>query len=72
MKSIKGTFSRTLLKGRFWQHRSSFRIIETERYLSNVVDYICWNYKKMNLPESCGEHPYVFIDRDAIDTIFDL
>jgi hypothetical protein len=71
MKSIKGTFSRTLPKGTFWQHRSNFRIIETERYLSNVVDYVRWNYQKMNLPESYGQHPYVFIDHSRIHAMFE-
>lgn len=71
MKSIKGTFSRTLPQGKFWQHRSNFRIIETEDYLSNVLEYIRYNYRKMNLPEWYGQSPFVFIDQMAVNRVFD-
>lgn len=70
MKSIKGTFSRTLAKGKFWQHRSNFRIVEDESYFANVIEYIRFNYTKMNLPERYGEAPFVFIDQSAIDRVF--
>ena len=62
MKSIKGTFSRTLPKGKFWQHRSYFRIIDNEEYLSNVVEYIQGNYTKMNLDDRFGQPLFVFMD----------
>ncbi|MBI4093110.1 MAG: hypothetical protein HY420_04265 [Candidatus Kerfeldbacteria bacterium] len=71
MKSIKGTFSRALPKGRFWQHRSNFRIVDSEHYLSNVIEYILHNYQKMNLPHRYGQPPYVLINRTAVDCIYD-
>ncbi|MBI4092798.1 MAG: transposase [Candidatus Kerfeldbacteria bacterium] len=67
MRSIKGTFSRSLPKGKFWQHRSNFRIVETEAYLSNVVEYILHNYRKMNLDERYGKSPYIFLDWKQFD-----
>lgn len=70
MKSIKGTFSRTLPKGKFWQHRSYFRIVESEEYLGNVIEYIRFNYTKMNLPERYSQPPFVFMDQVAIHRIF--
>lgn len=70
MKSIKGSFSRTLPKGKFWQHRSNFRIVGSEEYLENVIEYIRYNYRKMNLSESYGQAPFVFIDQSAIDRVF--
>lgn len=70
MKSIKGTFSRTLPKGKFWQHRSNFRIVESEEYLGNVIEYIRYNYRKMNLPEKYGQPLFVFIDQSAIRRFF--
>ncbi|MEK7537646.1 MAG: hypothetical protein AAB619_01580 [Patescibacteria group bacterium] len=70
MKSIKGSFSRTLPKGKLWQHRSNFRIVEDESYFANVVEYVRHNYSKMNLPERYGEAPFVFIDHNAIHRLF--
>ncbi len=70
MRSIKGTFSRTLPKGKFWQHRSNFRIIETEEYLSNVLNYIIHNYQKMALPAHYGQPPFVYVDQHAVDRLF--
>ncbi len=70
MKSVKGTFSRTQPKGKFWHHRSNFRIIESEEYFGNVIEYIQYNYRKMNLPERYGEAPFVFIDQNAIHRFF--
>lgn len=67
MHSIKSTSSHSLHRGKFWQHRSNFRIVETEEYLSNVIEYIRFNYRKMNLPEWYGQLPFVFIDQQAIE-----
>ncbi|GEM_PF-1002121 len=66
MHSIKSTFSQTLRQGPFWQHRSNFRIVESEEYLANVVEYIRSNYTKMDLAEMYGRPPFVFINDDAI------
>ncbi len=70
MHLIKSAFSQHLHHGKFWQHRSNFRIIETEEYLSNVVEYIQYNYQKMDLPEHYGEAPFVFVNQAAIDRAF--
>jgi len=67
MRSIKGTFSRTLPKGTFWQHRSNFRIVETEKRLYNTINYIIHNYRKMELPEEYGKPPFVYLNRDTIN-----
>lgn len=66
MQSIKGSFSQTLLKGKFWQHRSNFRIIGDQEYLNNVLEYIQHNYLKMNLPDWYGQLPFVFLDMEKI------
>ena len=66
MKSIKGTFSRTLPRGKFWQHRSFVRIVGAEGYLYNIVSYIQYNYRKMELNENYGRAPFVFVDWDVV------
>lgn len=66
MRSIKGTFSRTLPKGKFWQHRSNFRIVETHSRLANTVDYIIHNYKKEALEDRYGQPPFVYVDWERI------
>lgn len=71
MHSIKSTFSQHLHQGRFWQHRSNFRIVETEEYLSNVIEYIRYNYRKMDLSELYGQLPFMCIDESTIQRIFD-
>lgn len=70
MHSIKSTFAHDLARGRFWHRRSYFRIIESEEYFANVIEYIRYNYRKMNLPERYGRPPFVFIDQSAIERIF--
>ena len=67
MHSIKSTFSHALGHGRLWQHRSNFRIIESDAYLSNVVPYIRYNYRKMALPERFGQAPFVYLNDSAIE-----
>lgn len=66
MHSIKSTFSQSLHQGKFWQHRSNFRIIENKEYFCRVVDYIQYNYRKMKLDENYGRSPFMFIDWDVI------
>lgn len=66
MHSIKSTFAHSLSQGRFWHRRFHFRIIETEEYFANVIEYIRFNYRKMNLPERYGQPPFVFMDEGAI------
>lgn len=69
MHSIKSTFSHDLRSGKFWQHRSNFRIVETEEYLTNVVEYIGYNYQKMELPEHYGRPPFVVMIQTSIDRL---
>lgn len=70
MQSIKGNFSWQFSTGQFWQTRFIFKIVNDKRYLENVIDYARFNYRKMNLPESFGQAPFVSIDQQAIDHIF--
>jgi len=66
MKSIKGSYSRTLPKGKFWQHRSHFLIVEDESTLPTIINYIRYNYRKMNLPEWYGQASFVYVDAVAV------
>jgi hypothetical protein len=70
MQSIKGSFSRTLPLGTFWQHRSYFRVIDSTECLRNVVSYIRFNYRKMDLPRRCGQSPFVFFNHYALVKLF--
>lgn len=70
MHSMKSTFSQHLHQGKFWQHRSNFRIIETDRRLANTVNYVIYNYRKMNLPEWYGQAPFLFVDWNRIKKLW--
>ncbi len=70
MHSIKSTFSQHLHQGKFWQHRSNFRIIETDDRFYNTVNYIIYNYRKMNLPDFYGQSPFVFVDWGQIKKLW--
>ncbi len=70
MQSIKGSFSRTMPKGKFWQHRSNFRLVSDQEDFNNKINYIQYNYRKMDLPEYYGRHPWVWIDHAKIDQFF--
>lgn len=70
MKSIKGTFSRTLPKGKFWQHRSNFRIIDNEEHFGHVVEYIRYNYTKMDLPEEYGRPLFLYVHHQMLERVF--
>ncbi len=74
LQSIKGNFSYALPgRGRFWQPRSYYRIVMSERYLRNVLVYIQNNYRKQNLPEvPYAFPPYVFVDEKAVQELFGL
>jgi len=71
MHSIKGTFSHSLDLGKFWQHRSNFRIVDTDERLYNTVDYIVYNYKKMNLDDKYSKSPFIFVDQGQISRLFE-
>lgn len=93
MQSIKGSYSRTLPKGKFWQHRSNFRLVTSQEDFNNKINYIAYNYRKMypvrascvdsvdwdfmrkiirhrsngmDLPESFGQAPWVYLNWRAI------
>lgn len=70
LQSIKGTFSRSLPKGTFWQRRSYILHVESENYLDTLIDYIRFNYTKMNLPKRYGQAPFVCINERAIANLF--
>ncbi|MBI4090190.1 MAG: transposase [Candidatus Kerfeldbacteria bacterium] len=70
MKSIKGSFSRILPKGKFWHRLFNFRIVENEEHLANVVEYMIHNYRKMNVPEWYGQPPFVFVDWERIKKLW--
>ena len=70
MQSIKGTYSRSLPKGKFWHRRSFIRIIGSTEYLNNVLNYVRYNYRKMRLSEHYGQPPFVFYDHTPIDRLF--
>jgi len=66
MHSIKSTFSQRLRQGKFWHRRSFIRIVGDERYFNHLIDYIRYNYRKMNLRERYGQAPFVFVDWEAV------
>lgn len=66
MNNIKGKFSRLMVAGRFWQPRFNFRIIEDDSRFVRTVEYIQYNYHKMELPAYYGQEPWVFINWSAI------
>jgi putative transposase len=61
MKTIKGRFSFSMRRGRLWQPRSHFRIIDQEDYFWNVISYIKYNFQKHALHERFSRYPYVYI-----------
>ncbi len=71
MQSIKGSFSRTLPKGKFWQHRSNVRLVTDQEDFNNKINYIQYNYRKMNLDEKYRKIPWAYIDWKSIDAFFD-
>lgn len=70
LQSIKGTFSRSLPKGSFWQRRSYVLHVESENYLDTLIDYVRFNYTKMNLPERYGQAPFVLINDKNLRNLF--
>lgn len=70
LQSIKGTFSRSLPKGTFWQRRSYVLHVESENYLDTLIDYIRFNYTKMDLPEEYGHAPFVYFNNKNLRDLF--
>ena len=70
IKSIKGTFSRKIHIGNFWQERFHDEIIQTEEQLYPVIDYITNNPIKAELPEKWSKHPYKYRNENLINELF--
>jgi len=62
MKTIKGRYWRAESGCRVWQPRFNFRIIYDDDRFMRTVEYIRFNYRKMNLEERFGGYPWVWID----------
>lgn len=60
MQSIKGNFSWKMHNEKFWQDGYDARIVENPERLENTVEYIKYNFRKMNLPEVYGQHPFTY------------
>ena len=70
MHSIKSTFSHVLDQGKFWQHRSNFRLVTNQEDFYNKINYMQYNYRKMELAEKYGKSPWANIDWKSIDAFF--
>ncbi|MBU0707270.1 transposase [Patescibacteria group bacterium] len=66
MQSIKGTFSRSIGCGRFWQPRFYYQIVNTDQRLYNTQKYIKNNYQKHDLSKKYSKYPYVYLDKDIL------
>jgi len=67
LKSIKGTFSRTMLQGHIWQPRYNLRHVMTPEDLERTVLYMQHNYQKHRLPERFGREPYVWLNTSILE-----
>lgn len=61
MQSIKGTYSRDVHWGRFWQRGFYLRNVISNKQLFTTISYIRNNYKKADLPEKFASFPYLMI-----------
>jgi len=69
MNDLKGRYSFQQRQGRLWQPRFNFRIVYDDNRFTRTIEYIKYNYRKMNLDEHFGQPPYVFIDWERIRTL---
>ncbi len=69
MKSIKGTFSRTLIPGSIWQAGYFNWYINDPRDLYRRVAYVMYSYQKTGLPDMFGREPYVWQDAEHLPTL---
>lgn len=70
MNTVKGRFSKLMSPGRFWQPRFNFRIIDNDDRFIHTVEYIQYNYRKMELSDTFGNWPWVWIDWQDIQRMF--
>jgi REP element-mobilizing transposase RayT len=66
MQSIKGNFSRVIHQGNIWQPRFYNRLVNTDKYLDTVIQYIISNPIKAKLPNKFHIPPYQYIDWELI------
>lgn len=67
MHSVKSYFAKEIrdrygVDYKIWQTRFNFRIIDTSLRFENTVNYIQYNYKKINLSNKYSEHPFLYMD----------
>jgi len=62
MQSIKGNFSRVIHQGNIWQPRFYAHIVNTDKYLDTVIQYIICNPIKAKLPHKFHILPYQYIN----------
>lgn len=62
VQSLKGTFSRTLPRGKVWQRRYHCWMLSDPRDSARVIAYIIYNYRHSGVSEQFGKEPYVWRD----------
>ncbi|PIY97152.1 MAG: hypothetical protein COY66_00910 [Candidatus Kerfeldbacteria bacterium CG_4_10_14_0_8_um_filter_42_10] len=70
LQSIKGNFSREIHQGNIWQKRFYTRIINNQKYLQTIIEYIKQNPVKSELPEKYHKMPYQYFSWPAIRKLF--
>ncbi|MFA5070720.1 MAG: transposase [Patescibacteria group bacterium] len=70
MQSIKGNFSRQIHVAELWQSRYNFRIIDNEKRLYNILQYIKYNYEKHGLPGKYSRYPHLYLNNELINELF--
>jgi REP element-mobilizing transposase RayT len=75
MYTVKSYFLETLRKHHdihhsIWQSRFNSRIVNTEKYLTTVVEYIQYNPTKDRLPKRYTKPPYRYFDWRKIKEAF--
>ncbi len=70
MQSIKGNFSYKHKLGLIWQPRFYSRIVNTEKYLTTVVEYMKHNPEKDGLPKRYAQSPYRYFNWRKIRELF--
>ncbi|MBN2096620.1 transposase [Candidatus Peregrinibacteria bacterium] len=68
-KSIRGTFSRYIQKGRIWHPRFYDRIVSGDKQFTGIISYITNNPLGAGLPKKWQKYPYQFKDEDLINLI---
>jgi REP element-mobilizing transposase RayT len=69
IQSVKGNFSYKLNIGNIWQRRFYTRIVDSNRYLGIVIDYIKHNPIKAELPKKYRKFPYQYFNWGLINRL---